>query len=331
MIKKWQRFLWLAGIAGGLGLSAAATAQTGTPFQPFKNLFGSKTASPEKTKAQDPNRLMEILVELAWLSDPMTFPYYLEAHVKGSALEVRGYVPSKAVREQAVSLAKLYCPLVVTDATNDHSSLTIRPTPRSPGQLQTAVQTALREAFPAQRFTVSCEAGGVVQISGSVRSLEQKLAVSKSLRRLHGCTGVINLTEAEGAEIVQQPRQSDKAPVVATVEIQPVSSSSSITPVKSNEIEWKSSQSAPMPLPTGPKTAALGSVSAAQLKRRIEMAIPTVRNVVVTFTSKTDVRLECSSRPGDDTGALAGQILSLRELDPYKVDLQIQVPMPEKK
>ena len=78
---------------------------------------------------------------------------------------------------------------------------------------------------------------------------------------------------------------------------------------------------------SAPTTAAAPpALSAAQLKKRIEAAVPGVRNLVVIFTSKTDVRIECSTRPGDDSSAIAGQILSVRELSPYKPDLQIQVP-----
>ena len=50
-----------------------------------------------------------------------------------------------------------------------------------------------------------------------------------------------------------------------------------------------------------------------------------MRNVTVNFTSKTDVRVECVARTGDSSTA-AGQLLTLPELRPYKVDLQIQLP-----
>jgi hypothetical protein len=82
---------------------------------------------------------------------------------------------------------------------------------------------------------------------------------------------------------------------------------------------------APVLLPqnTGPAEPAL---SAAQLKKRIEAAVPGVSNVSVNFTSKTDVRIECSARSSDEISTIAGQILSVRELSRYKPDLQIQVP-----
>src|SRR5947209_11272177 len=144
MSKKWQHSLWLAAVAGALGLVAAASAQN-APFQPFKNLFASRSASDSKGFDA---RTLEIQVELAWLADPATFPYFLEAHIKGANLEVRGYVPSKAVRDQALNLAKIQCPMPVVDSLKEHTSLAVRPVQRTPEQLKTAVQTALREAFP---------------------------------------------------------------------------------------------------------------------------------------------------------------------------------------
>src|SRR5947209_7383224 len=106
MIKAWRRWLWLTGIAAGLGLKTPALAQSG-PLVPMR----AKPAPTYEERPLDSNRFTEIQVELAWMADPVTFPYFLEARVKGTNLELRGYVPSKAARTQAVNLAKLNCPL----------------------------------------------------------------------------------------------------------------------------------------------------------------------------------------------------------------------------
>jgi hypothetical protein len=390
MSRNWRRWLGLAAIAGSFALGAAARAQEG--FQPLKALFGPHTGPAPKAKPSNPNRLTEIQVELAWLSDAATFPYYLEAHVKGSTLEARGYVPSKAVHIQALNLAKLNCPLPVTDAMKEHASLTVRTTHRTPAQLQSAVETALHDAFPAQRFGVTCTDDGTVQVSGSVRTIEQKLAVSQTLRRLHGCTRVSNDTQVGG--VAHEPDAPDRAAndpqdrkrggifgllgktpssqnqaaktqpagkepanvKVTTAQapgstMQPVSDGPSQTQVEPGDAyesrglvvlspeEPKTvktalpAPTAPVPAPLAPaaKTAAVGPATVAALKKRIESGVPAARNVVVTFTSKTDVRVECAVRPDDDANTVAGQILGLRELDPYKVDLQIKVPTAEQK
>src|SRR4051812_21160725 len=72
--------------------------------------FGSKSADktpPATSMPSDARRVVEINIEVAWLADPVTFPYYLEAHATATQLEVRGYVPNKAVRDQAIRIAQV--------------------------------------------------------------------------------------------------------------------------------------------------------------------------------------------------------------------------------
>lgn len=377
MVKKWHTWLGLAGLASGLGLASPAPGQT-TPLQPLKNLFGSRTSASEAKANQ--HRATEIQVEMAWLSDPTTFPYYLEAHVKGTTLEVHGFVPSQAVRQQALNLAKLNCSLAVADVMKQHALLTVHPTTRSPAQLQSAVQIALMESFPRQNLAVNARPDGTVEITGTVRSLEQKLAVSQALRRLHGCSGVTNATQVEGTDAIRQPAPSTakvspapadqtakttvpdkrggvfgmfgKAPAQAQpkqAEPPPVKITTldtSTPPVKASEpgdsrgvivVSGSDAKDAsagpviPSVVPPATKAAPAATASAAQLKKSIEGGIPGIRNVVVTFTSKTDVRVECTLRPSDDTATIAGQILSLPALNDYKVDLQVKVPAADQK
>jgi hypothetical protein len=359
MNKKWQRLLWVAGVAGSLGLCGMAGAQS-SPFQPFKSLFGPKTTAPEKAaeqKAAEANRVTEIQVEMAWLSDRMTFPYYLEAHVKGSNLEVRGYVPTKAIRDQALNLAKLNCSLTVTDAMKEHSSLAFRSVPRPPEQLKSSVVSSLREDFPGLKLTIQCQTDGNVQIAGNVKTLEQKLAISKALRRLYGCTYVTNNTLAANGDLRQPPVLVAKS----TPNVMPPSTSSTMAPTRSTPSEPYESHgvvvvsgqepaktgatpsiastgsyvpvTAPSPLVSTPKAAALPATpaSAALIKRKIETAVANIHGVAVTFTSKNDVKVECTLRTGEDFDTVAGQIHSIRELEPYQVDLRITLPMADHK
>ena len=392
MIRRRRKWLWLAALSASLGLSAAALAQSSS-FQPFRNLFGAKTAP---AAAQDATRSVRIQVELAWLADPITFPYYLDARVKGDNLEVHGYVPNKTVRSQAISLAKLNCPLMVVDTMREHPSLEVHPLQRSPEQLKNAAQTALREALPGLKLHVQCQTDGTVEVSGRVRSLDQKLKVSQALRRLYGCTSVANSTQTPDVPVVRQAPPAAKTvsvaglpeikdapppaepappkrglfglfgkgppkpvdaeffkvtsngsgqPTTAVVTQSPAKTAApspggapyetrgvivvSSADAKSAPRPTASAKSAPPPTApvwTAPKTPAPAqALSAAQLKRRIETAVPGVRNVTVNFTSKTDVRVQCSA-PSDDSSAVAGQILSVPELNAYKVDLQIVLP-----
>ncbi len=73
--------------------------------RPWSRWFGgSAKSAPAKT--DDARRLAEARVELAWLADPITFPYFLEARVEGATLTVRGFVPDQTVRMQAQRVAQ---------------------------------------------------------------------------------------------------------------------------------------------------------------------------------------------------------------------------------
>ncbi|MCI0376410.1 MAG: hypothetical protein L0215_02260 [Gemmataceae bacterium] len=196
MIRTHWRLWCCAGAAAGLAWTWTGSAQE-RPALDAKSPKVSKHAAAA-TDSVDRFRRLEILIELAWLNDPVTFPYFLEAHVVGPSLVIRGAVPSAAVRAHAIQVAQLLSPLTVRDAMQERPGLAVRPTPRSPEQLKNAVQSQLRAAFPDQheRWTVQCGKDGAVELRGRIESLEQKLALSQTLRRLHGCTRAVNLTGA---------------------------------------------------------------------------------------------------------------------------------------
>jgi hypothetical protein len=186
-----------AGVVLLLGLLCASQAPAQLPWR----WFGAKTPDKTAKPAFDPRRAAEIEVEIAWYADPITFPYYLEARVNAAQqLEVRGYVPNKTVREHALRTAQVYSSLPVLDSLKEHASLLVRPTPMSPQQLQSSVQSSLKVALPRQyaQLKIECAGDGKVFVSGPVSSYEEKIAVSHSLRRLYGCTSVQNLTSVPG-------------------------------------------------------------------------------------------------------------------------------------
>src|SRR5438094_4578556 len=93
--------LWILAVFASLSATAVALPQSGD--RSWLKLFGGAPKSGTGKATQDDGRRMtEIRVELAWLADSTTFPYFLEAKVEGSALSVRGFVPNKNVRAQAM-------------------------------------------------------------------------------------------------------------------------------------------------------------------------------------------------------------------------------------
>lgn len=200
---------------------APARAQLNQISFPRRVPQKSPTLTLPKMKAGDDyHRLLEILIELSWLGDPITFPHMLEAKVEAGTVRVRGKIPDAAVREHALKLARLPCPMTVIDETKPGPAIE-RSTRLNPLVLQHAVQSALREALPRtdNALRIHCEMDGRVIIEGHVKSFAEKLAVSKKLQRLHGCACVVNRLQV-GASAPAVARSSpaavrtDAAPLV---------------------------------------------------------------------------------------------------------------------
>jgi hypothetical protein len=215
---------WALPVAAGLTLIVLVSAQQPGPAP------GPAPARPAQgAPAEDESaRLAEIKAELGWLADPITFPYHLAAHVQirtagagapnpgiyqGRVLEIRGFVPNETVRARAVKDAQMQTGLSVLD------HLKIRPVaPRiavvPPEALHKAALGALKSTFPqqAQGINVLCRSYGQVILAGRVASMEEKLAISQELRKLPGCTSVLNQL-AIGLETVQVPERPSPAPI----------------------------------------------------------------------------------------------------------------------
>jgi hypothetical protein len=306
-----------------IGVFLAASAQAQLPFRWFGPKDNPK--NPPAKPAADPRRAIEVSVEIAWLADPVVFPYYLEAHVNGTQLEVRGYVPNKSVREHALRIAQVYSSMPVVDAMKEHPSLLVRPGAMSSQQLQAAVLTSLRVALPKQhqQLKVECKPDGTVYVSGPMSSLEEKVVVSHSLRRLHGCTSVQNMTTLPG-EIALLPRE--RMPVVVQqtkglplTEEPPLSdrklSGPVLIPIVNSPGNAPEVVKAELPSTTD-KAAPL--FDARELQKRIQAACPQVASVTVDLLTKTNVRITVVVRADQDVAPTAERILGMPELRNYR-------------
>ncbi len=353
-----------------LGLTLLASLAFARPAdaQLLWRWFGPKApdkAAPTKASAPEQRRLTEINVEIAWLADPVTFPYYLEAHATSTQLEVRGYVPTKAVREQAMRIAQVYSSLPVVDSIKEHASLLVRPGQMSTQQLQASVQSSLKVAVPKAhaQLKVQVSPDGKVYVAGPVSTVEEKIAVSHSLRRLHGCTSVQNLTTAPldlaQAPPIEDPRE--RTPIVRTSSNPEKKAEKPVVAVetKSRPWYWPFGKSAPSttkdepplldktPPPTGPILIPDGpapknevvkvvlptpiktpSVTANDLQKRVKATCPNVRNVEVEFTSATEVRVILEIRNEKELNAAVDRIFALPELQNYRADLQFKISTP---
>ncbi len=331
---------------------------------PFR-WFGPKTDknASGKTTPSDPKRLAEGQVEIAWLADPVTFPYYLEARINGVHLEVRGYVPNKVVREHALRIAQVYSTLPVADGMVEHPSLLVRPSQMSREQLQKSASTSLRVALPKQYqvLKVDCAPDGKVFVSGPVTNFEEKIAVSHALRRLHGCTSVQNLTHspAEQAQVQRVPTAPADRPVVAqdpkskpwlmwpfarftggTTRDEPPLLEPTVPDVRKGPVLVETSRPKtegprlfPETPPGGPDVVKvqlptqnkMPVLSARDIQQRIQAACPQVKSVDVVFLSATALRITLEVRNEKDLNPTADRVFAIRELQNYRPELQFKI------
>lgn len=131
-------------------------------------------------------------VELAWLADPTTFPYPLQARTTSAGLEVCGFVPDNATKIIALRLAGEHSGLSVVDEIALDSSLPAK----RPAENSAALQAAAVNALKGCRFLTDLKLhiipGGRVEIYGSVHSIEEMRTVSRALVAVPGCTSVDN-------------------------------------------------------------------------------------------------------------------------------------------
>src|SRR5438445_2741064 len=122
----WRTMSWSLATAGSLGLAGAAQAQS--PYTPLRTPpVKAASRARQLTYEEQCNRATEIQTELAWLADAAVFPYHLEAHVVGSALEVKGSLPTEALHAQALKIAREESAMPVLDGITIYANLVIPP------------------------------------------------------------------------------------------------------------------------------------------------------------------------------------------------------------
>jgi hypothetical protein len=298
MRRALRRAGWGLLAAGALGTTAPVFARE--PHGPVVVAPGATApAAPETAGEPDfQMRLEAVQVELGWLSDPHTFSYQLVAHATAGGVEVRGYVPNDIVRQHALAVARVCTLVPVVDHLKLHPNLVQRLGGGSTEELRQAAAALLAEAFPgrADGLTVQAKPDGEVTVTGTVSSLEEKLAVSRQLRHVGACTCVANHLEVgpvarrtlhrpamaatAPASRVETPGPSPVAPAGKTVEQaswrQPADLSwgpnsapvpvASTPPLDSVPPARPVQAAVPPPVPTAPAPAPSSAVTQAVLK-----------------------------------------------------------------
>jgi hypothetical protein len=193
-------------------------------------LLAQAAADPVRA---DPSRSIEIRVELAWLADPLLCPYSPSAHVVGGSLEVAGYVPCEEVRVRVLEVARRNCSLPLVNALRIRAGLSAKRVSVPAEALHHAALLSVRDELGsrADQVQVSCSPSGLVAVVGRSRSLEEKLHLSQALRRLPGCSAVVNLLRVEAetpgeAHVLLGPQLDPPAPQTRVVARPPLSPAS---------------------------------------------------------------------------------------------------------
>lgn len=196
MRRSFRRFLTTTGCPlltlGALGLGHLAHGQAPAPLAVQARTAGGRDAPA--LKGQDDPHVTEAKVAVAWLGDPLTFSCELQAHRSGNVLHVTGFVPSDAAREQALKIARAVGGLTVEDGCTLKPDLP-RPIASKPMNVLYRHATAeLLRVIPDHVGTITVDVWtmGRLIVKGTVPTYEDKLAVSRGLRQINGCTCVIN-------------------------------------------------------------------------------------------------------------------------------------------
>jgi hypothetical protein len=133
------------------------------------------------------------MIEVGWLSDPLTYPFRLRAEHKGDAIAVSGFVPNEMIREKAAAIARnASVGITLQDA------IVVIPNMAMPVELTTEpsqknlVRTLVDKAVPAiaKQVELMIDGTGVVTVGGRVDELSDRRKVIRALQAIPGCTCV---------------------------------------------------------------------------------------------------------------------------------------------
>jgi len=208
--------LWILFAASGVGLIGPLFSHS--PRDAIAQDVGGRYASvanPHPRNLGATEMIASARVQLAWLADPVTYPFSLEAIVQGNALEIRGAVPNDSVHEKALSLARAESGMRVID------SIRVGPV-ASPGRqkvrpdlLAKQAVTQARQALGDRGSAIEVEVWteGQILLRGQVATLQDKLAASKCLKRVQGCSCVVN-----ELGVRERPRDLEAASTIRPME-----------------------------------------------------------------------------------------------------------------
>jgi len=232
----------------------------------------------------------EIAVELAWMNDPITFPYELRAFIKNGVVEVHGVVPSPIVRKQALNIARLFGSKHVLDQT-DIAAGSLKSYVNVPSEkVVAAAQARIGRGLPQLRSTVGieCSAEGRAVLHGTASTVAEKLALSEMMRVVPGCLQVEN-----------------------RIQVGDVASAGIV-------------QTAEYLAPSRPTST--GGVAIERICRRIAILCPQAKDVEVRQLAADRFHIHFSATTDAEASRLAAHIFGQEEWKSLRLDVDVSVP-----
>lgn len=210
---------WLVVGIGLLGLAPGDARAQGEDHPPANSAMAAKKPAVDLA-------IRAASIEVAWLRDPLTYPYRLRAEqVSGEdAITITGFVPSEMIRQKAAALAQsASVGITLRDLLVSLPNMALPPDQTAEPNQVAALRAVLEKAVPAVAKDVQLlvDSQGVVTVGGRVDELADRRKVVRALQAIPGCTYVkYDLRMAPSALVTVQapmlevPRDVPKEPLV---------------------------------------------------------------------------------------------------------------------
>jgi osmotically-inducible protein OsmY len=202
MRKPWelsaQRLLTLSAFGILTGFSVTGLTNAAEQTKPGVIIASAKSAAGKSTtenKPEDSIALAESMrIHIEFLADPLISTTDISPSIKKGKIILNGNVNNNTVANNAVALASRLTTCKVISEIRiwpiSFNKTTKVPVETLQANTNKVVSTEFQTAYPKLSVAVSAE--GCVIVSGPVITLEDKLEISKRLRKVPGCQRVIN-------------------------------------------------------------------------------------------------------------------------------------------
>jgi hypothetical protein len=134
-------------------------------------------------------------IEVAWLSDPVTYPLHLRADQEPgqSMITLSGYVPNDLLRQKALAVARYACPdVVITNGLSVQPNMAIPQTAVPDQTLLARLAQVVEQAVPGlgKQVQLAIDSDGVTTVSGRVDEFPTRRKLIRALQGVPGCTAI---------------------------------------------------------------------------------------------------------------------------------------------